>query len=212
MKELLEIAIPIIFSMLGVSLQQLYTYFKAMRYNLADHRIISDLQINIQHLTTWKVKQNRQVFVDALSIKFEIWLEETEKFVEEINNKHISRGKLKTMFIKWALNTIKLYNERWEQMGIPKIVRDHINREHQEKVDKFLNEIEIVIQDKTFPSVQYIKREILTILRLLLSETKDDFNTIVYRTKYNGEFAGAKYNSVPINDAEYTKYMNKNKL
>jgi len=209
MEELLKIALPILMGLLGIGLQKVWTIIKSNQYNLEDHEIISDLNINLQKISTWFVERNRQVFIDALEIKLKVWKDEIAIFTKEINNKYISRQKLKHIFIEWAINTIDKYNNEWKVNGVPDKVIKHINKIHQIKVDKLLKEINTIISDRTYPNSQFIKREIFTILRLLLSETKDDFNDIVYRSKYNGEFKDVYYKDIPINDEQYLKQKNK---
>lgn len=209
MEELLKIALPILMGMLGIGLQKAWTIIKSNQYNLEDHEIMSDLNINLQKISTWLVERNRQVFVDALEIKLKVWKDEVTIFAKEINNKYISRQKLKHLFIEWTINTINKYNSEWKVNGIPDKVINHINKKHQIKVDKLLKEINTTIFDRTYPSSQFIKREIFNTLRLLLSETKDDFNDIVYRSKYNGEFKDVFYKDIPVNDEQYLKLKNK---
>jgi len=205
LKQFLDIVIPILLGVLGIMTQKLWEYIKISQYNLKYHKLISDIGIYIQKINTWTYKENRQVFIDALLIKLKVWQKSSEELAKEINNKYIPRQRLENMLLQWATDTIEQYIKEWERSEIPKDIIKHINNIHQEKVDLFINEIKNVIMDKTYPNGQYVKREIFNILRLLLSETKDDFNDIIYREIYNGRFKGIYYKNIPISDIEFKK-------
>jgi len=210
-KELLLVALPILSAIITGSIQKWYLAYKTKKFKLIDHPLFTDLVLSIRGLKSWTPVENRQVFVDALEIKFNCWKRQGEVLAKELQNGNYSNLQLQNKILKWASNTVDSYNNEWIENDIPKLVIDRITKVHDEKVQQFLTEIkQISFSNDMHPFKMQKSIAIFNTLRLLLADTKNDFNKLVYREKYNGHFIGVKYKGLPINDSEYNIYKQKN--
>lgn len=211
-KTLLQILLPIFLTWFGAFINKKWLDYKSKKFKLIDHPLFADLIYNVNEIRKWHPKTNRLVFIDALIIKMEFWNKEGYILAEELQKEKLSNIQLKNKIIKWASKVIDLYVSEWNKIGIPEKVINRINTQHQLKVDQFVNDIkEISFNDDMYPFQMQKSIAIFNVLRLLLTDTKNDFNQLIYRDKYNGEFTGIKYKGIPINDEEYNNFIkNKN--
>ena len=210
-KELLLVALPIVSAIITGSIQKWYLAYKTKKFKLIDHPLFTDLVLSIRDLKSWTPIKNRQVFIDALEIKFNCWKKQGEILAKDLQKTNFSNLQLQNKILKWASNTVDSYNNEWIKNDIPELVIDRITKVHDEKVHQFLTEIkQISFSNDMYPFKMQKSIAIFDTLRLLLADTKNDFNRLVYREKYNGHFKGCSYKGIPINDSEYDKYIVKN--
>ena len=213
LKEILLVALPILTGLFTAGAQKWYLNYKTKKFKLIDHPLFTDLEISIRDIDSWAIKENRKVFIDALKIKFEYWKNEGEVLANELQKGNFSDLQLQNKILKWATITVNKYTNKWKEEDIPQLIIDRITTVHEEKVQQFLSEIkQISYASDMYPFKMQKSIAIFDTLRLLLADTKNDFNRLVYREKYNGHFKGVIYKGIPINDAEYTAYITKLKI
>lgn len=213
LNKFLGIALPIIASIIGLSIQRWYLKFKTQRFKLIDHPLFADILLSIYDLQNWNPKQSRLVFIEALRIQLVTWHDEGIKLVSELENKSFSSLQLQNVFLLWTLNVTKLYTNLWDKNKIPKPIIKRMTGITDENIKSFMSEITtICYNNDMYPFKNQKIIAILNTLRLLLADTKNDFNKLIYRDKYNGEFKGISYNEIPINDDEFDIYLTKYKI
>lgn len=212
-KEFFTYIAPFITIILGYYAKQWVLRLKARKCSLLNHSLLTSLSNSIRDVKLWQVTANRQVFVDALRIKLECWQERAEELAIELNKKgKLTNGKLYSIITNWTNDVIDEYNKKWIENNIPKPIINRINKNHKNKTDEFVSEIQAKsYNNDMYPLTKYKTVAILDTLKTLLAETKSDFYQLVYREKYNGAFKGCKYKGIPINDDEFEKYLKKNK-
>ena len=211
-KELLLVLFTFSVSFIGARIKGLIQSYKIKKFKLIDHPIFTDLTTSIQDLKGWTNVKNRQVFIDALEIKLQCWKIEGEILAEELQKGKYSNLQLQNKILRWASNTQSKYIEKWIKANIDQIVINRIIKIHDEKVQQFLQKITSTCNNNNMYVHQFQKIiSIFDTLSLLLSDTKNDFNRLVYQEKYNGKFKNRKYKNIPINDDDYDKYLARRK-
>jgi len=204
--ELLLLIIPMLTTIAGAYAKGWYQKWKTSKFQLTDHPLITDLATHIREVNNWWVKQNREVFKDALEIKLIIWKEESIKLAEKLQKNSYSNPKLLQEVSDWANKVILLYTEKWKREDIPQRVINRITEVHQEKVNQLFDEIkDIVYNDTMYPFKMQKSIAIFGTLRLLLADTKNDFNKLVHKKEYNGYFKDVKYKDCHINDKQFNE-------
>lgn len=207
-KEILLIVVPILAGLFTAGIQRWYLAYKTKKFQLLDHPIFTDLTYSIQDLDSWRVKENRQVFIDALSIKLRLWRDKGLELAEELQKNNFSNIQLKNKVICWATKVMSEYTHEWRKIGIPEKVITRITESYEIKVKQFVDEIkDISYNNDMYPFKMQKSIGIFTTLRLLLADTKNDFNNLVYRDTYNGFFVGSYYKNIPVSDVEYETYL-----
>ena len=207
-KNLLLIVVPIVTTLIGVGIQRWWLAYKTKKFKLIDHPIFTDLTLSIRDLKGWHPAKNRQVFTDSLIIKLEHWIKEGKDLACELQKGNYSNLQLKNRILTWAANVIESYTSNWRENGVPEKVIERITEVHEEKVQQFLTEIKaICYANDMYPFKMQKSIAVFDTLRLLLADTKNDFNRLVYRERYNGHFTGTEYKGIPINDEEYNKQL-----
>ena len=210
LNTILETIIPIIIGLSLAGIQRWYMYYKTKKFKFVDHPLFSDLLISINEIKSWYVQKNRDVFRQALIIKLKCWHIRGLELAKELQNGKYSNLQLQNKVLTWATNTVNDYANKWKEDGIPNKVIERITITHQIKVDKFIEEIKAIC----FNNDMYLFKTqkviaIFDTLRVLLMVTINDFNKLLYRDKYNGDFIGISYKNIPINDKEYEEYSKK---
>ena len=209
-KELILIIIPILTGLMGIGLQKWWLSYKTKKFKLEDHPLFADLCCSINDIQSWSPAKNRYVFIDALIIKLSYWKNSGEQLAKDLQNANLSNMQLQNKIIKWATQVITDYTKEWRNTNIPNKVIERITKTHEEKVIQFINEIKsITFNNDMYPFKMQKVIAIFNTLRLLLSDTKNDFNKLVYRDTYNGEFTNCKYKDIPVSDTEYHIYLTK---
>ncbi len=193
---------------LGVALaNRLWLKYKTTRFKLTEHPMFLDLLVSKRNIHNWVCADNRHVFIDALSIKFDCWRVEGKKLAQKLQKGNYSDKQLSNIITEWAFSVIEMYTDRWKEVGIPDEVIDRITAVHEEKVEQLFEEIVKITQDNDmYPFKMQKAIAVFGILRVLLADTKNDFNRLVYREFYNGDFTGVVYKGLPISDVAYKKY------
>lgn len=206
--EFLYGLVPIVTALVGYWANKKFLWFKTTRFKLSSHPMFTDLLTSRREIRSWVVAENRQVFTDALTIKFSVWREEGIKLAEKLQKGNYNNTKLVNEIINWANETVLLYTKEWEDSGIPKKVIDRITTVHEEKVEQFIAEIKLIVNDNDmYPFKMQKVIAVFGTLRMLLIDTKNDFNRLVYREVYNGAFVGCCYKGIPVSDTEYKEYV-----
>ena len=208
LKQILLIALPILSGLIVAGLQRWRLAYKTKKFKLTDHPIFTDLTLSIRDLKAWCPAKNRQVFTDALVIKLYCWIKEGEVLAIDLQKGNYSNLQLKNKVLKWAAGVVNQYTNEWRSGDIPETVIDRITLVHEEKVQQFLTEIKAIsYANDMYPFKMQKVIAIFDTLRLLLADTKNDFNKLVYRDRYNGHFKGSSYKGTPVNDSEYEIYI-----
>jgi len=208
LKEILLIALPILVGLTTATMQRVWLRYKTNKFKLTDHPLFTDLSTSISELYSWQPKESRVVFIDALRIKFRAWKIGGLELATTLQKNAYSNTQLKNTVIIWATDTVNTYTKSWEETGIPPKVIGRISEIHQEKVEQFIQEVKnITYNNDMYPFKMQKCIAIFDLLRLLLSDTKNDFNRLIHRERYNGAFKGCLYKKVPLNDDEYKEYL-----
>lgn len=203
--DFLLFALPFVFTWAGIQLKTWYMNYRANKYKLVWHSIFLSLDNSIREVKAWVYKENRQVFADALIIKLKVWKEEGEKLAKELDKKtNISNSELEYKLIFWMNDTIEIYTKLWVEAKIPQKVIQNINIEHELKIGELTGEIKAIVHNNdAYPTMKTKCISVFDALKHLLAETKNDFSTLIYRRKYNGNMIGVKYKGVSISDIEF---------
>lgn len=210
LKVLIDAIVPLLALYIGTQLKALYARLKTKNFLLSEHELFTEIKKSISEIRRWSIKENRKVFIDALIIKLEFWLNEGIKLANDLDKNYYNKRQLRKIFFDWVTNTINLYNSEWKKVGIPGKIVDMINKNHEPNVIKFSSEIDnIIFNDDIYFSYKIKVINIFNILRLLLEVTKTDFQDLIYRDKLNGNLHGLTYNNKPISDDEFDKFVSK---
>lgn len=206
-KTFLLIAIPILTGLSGIGLQRWWVSYKLKRFKLIDHPIFTDLVLSIRDLKMWCPGKNRQVFVDALIVKFHCWIIEGKTLADDLQKNKYSNLQLKNKLLLWVAEVANIYTTNWTSDGIPPKIVERLTTVLEINIQTILKDIKSITYNNDMYPIQ--RQKIIAIfdaLKYKLIDTKSDFYKLVYREKYNGDFAGIKYKGIPINDSEYEKY------
>ncbi len=209
-KEFIILILPVFFSILGGFIVRWHNERKSRKFSLTNHTLFNSLINSVREIKSWYIPENRLVFKDALIIKLLIWQVEGKKLAKELQKKKLSSSALDSDITAWANETIGKYEKEWRAAGIPENVIKKINEVHEPKVKELFERIKDTVYNKDmYPLFMNRVVNVFTVLELLLSETKNDFNSIFYREFFNGQFKGVTYKGIPVSDDEFLIYKQK---
>ena len=200
---------PLVFGYLGIKFKEYLIDYKQNKYKLEFHSLFGTLKSSINELKRWSYPANRQVFIDAFTIKADVWINSAKELAKKLDKTKIKNNShLENIFNDWANDTIVKYEKEWKDAKINDKIIKAINKQHEIKVNSFIIEIKSIAHNNDAYITQKSKYiAIFDALKYLLTETKLDFSDLIYKKVYNGNMVGVIYKGLPVSDVEYSDYL-----
>ena len=133
------------------------------------------------------------LFMDMLQNKIGIFKDDVNEFVK----KDFSNGSDWTDEVLMTMErTIKNYNDKWKELGVPQLAIDKFNDWHEERI-RTAKDFILKIGVSDFYSTIYKKNTaLMDVLTVLFNQTCEDMYDSAYAL--NGELTGKIYKSQPI--------------
>lgn len=205
MVDVLKYAITPLFAYIGYLFKKWTLERQTNKFKLPSHNVFRNITQSENEIDRWSAQANRKVFIDALGVMYQHWKDNGLSLACKLESGNkMTSSEIEQIFNDYVNETVKGYNSDWEKLGIPELIVRRINEQNEDKIKMFLAEISL----KCHNSDQYpfFKNKVISIfdtLNVLLSEVKNNFNELIYRTNYNGELLGVTYRGEYLSDREF---------